>query len=118
MRYLITVVHDAPEPLDVPAELYAAMGDYVAKLTADGVLLDAAGLAPIEKAQRIDLRGGAIEVVDGPFAETKEQLGGYFLVGVDSEEEAIQVARGSIELHRDHFPGFDITHEIRRVLGE
>jgi hypothetical protein len=118
MRYLITVVHDGPEPLDVPAELYEAMGAYVSKLTADGVLLDGAGLAPIEKAKRIHLRGGAIEVVDGPFAETKEWVGGYFLVKVDSEEEAIEVARGSIELHRDHFPGFDVSHEIRRIMEE
>lgn len=116
MRYLITVVHDGPEPKDVPAELHEAMGAFVSKLTEDGSLVDAAGLARIEKAKRVDLRSGKVRVVDGPFAETKEWIGGYFVVEVDSEAQAIEIARQSVELHRKHFPGFDITHEVRQIM--
>jgi len=118
MRYLIMVVHDGPQPKDVPGELYEAMGSFVTKLTEDGTLVDAAGLGPVEEAKRIDLRGGQVTVVDGPFAESKEWIGGYFLVRVDSEEEALDVARGSIALHREHFPGFDVTHEVRKIQQE
>ena len=116
MRYLITVVHDAPEPEGAPAELYEAMGAFVSKLTDDGVLVDAAGLAPVEKAKRIDLRGGKVSVLDGPFAEAKEWIGGFFMVKVGSESEAMEIARQSVELHRKHFPGFDITHEVRQIM--
>jgi hypothetical protein len=108
MRYLITVVHDGPEPKNAPAELYEAMGAFVSKLTEDGTLIEAAGLAPIEKAKRVDLRSGSVRVIDGPFAETKEWIGGFFLVKVGSEAEAMEIAGQSVELHRRHFPGFVI----------
>lgn len=116
MRYLISVVHEGALPKDVPAELYEAMGKYVSKLTEDGVLLDGAGLAAIEEAKRVDLRDGRVTIVDGPFPETKEWVGGYFLVKVASEADAIGVARNSAELHRKHFPGFDVTHEVRQIM--
>lgn len=115
MRYLIMVVHTGPEPQNVPGALYQAMGELVTELTESGTLVDAAGLGPIDQAKRIDLRGGETTVVDGPFAESKEWIGGYFLVSVASEEEALDVARRSIDLHREHFPGFDVTHEVRKI---
>ena len=120
MRYLITVVHDGPHPApeNVPAALYQAMGELVGNLQSDGVFVDAAGLAPPEAAKRVVLDDGAIEIVEGPFTETREWLGGYFLVRVDSEAEAVEIARQSVELHRVHFPGFDITHEVRQILEE
>ncbi len=94
------------------------MGAFVSQLAADGVLVDAAGLAPVEKATRIDLRGGKVAVVDGPFAETKEWIGGYFILNVESEAKAIEHAKHSVELHRTHFPGFDISHEVRQIMDE
>lgn len=118
MRYLINVVHEGPEPEDVPAEMYEAMGAFVEQLDSDGVLVDACGLAPIEKATRINLRGGEVQTVDGPFAETKEWIGGYFILQVKSEAEAIEHAKHSVELHRKHFPGFDVTHEVRQIMDE
>jgi hypothetical protein len=116
MRYLISVIHDGPEPTDVPAALYQAMGAFVSKLKEDDVLIDAAGLARMEKAKRINLRGRKVTVVDGPYPETKEWLGGFFLVKVGSEKEALEIAQQSIDLHDEHFPGFDLTHEIRQVM--
>lgn len=116
MRYLISVVHDGPEPKGDASDLHEAMGAFVTKLTEDGTLVDAAGLAPIEKAKRVDLRSGKIRVLDGPFTEAKEWIGGFFMVQVASESEAVEIARQSAELHRKHFPGFDITHEVRQVM--
>jgi hypothetical protein len=116
MRYLITVVHENDIDQDkVPAGLYEDMGAFVAKLAADGVLIDANGLEPIEKATRVTLTGGEVKVVDGPFAESKEWIGGYFLLQVKSEAEAVEYAKQSIELHRTHVPWFEVSHEVRRI---
>lgn len=117
MRYLINVVHDRPEDYEGdPTDLHAAMGAFVAELAADGVLVDAAGLEPVEQATRVDLHGGNVKIVDGPFAEAKEWVGGYFIVQCRGQEEAVEIARRSVELHREHAPGFEIVHEVRRIL--
>jgi hypothetical protein len=117
MRYLINVVHEGPHDYEGdPTDLHEAMGAFVAELAADGVLVDGAGLEPTEHATRVDLRGGKVKTVDGPFAEAKEWVGGYFIVQCRSQAEAVEIARRSIELHREHAPGFDITHEVRRIL--
>lgn len=120
MRYLINVVHDGPEPAPetVPKELHEAMGNFVAKLAADGVLVDAAGLGPMEQAKRVDLHDGKIKIIDGPFAESKEWVGGYFVLQVRSEAEAVEYARQSVELHQTNIPGFDIIHEVRQIMDQ
>ncbi|GAB3223135.1 YciI family protein [Glycomyces halotolerans] len=120
MRYLINVVHEGGpiDPETVPAEMYEAMGGYVAKLAADGVLVDGAGLEPTERATRVDLHDGKVKILDGPFAEAKEWVGGYFIVQCRSQEEAVEIARQSVELHRKHAPGVDVVHEVRRIVDE
>ena len=119
MRYLINVVHDRPVDFEGdPTDLHEAMGAFVAKLAADGVLIDAAGLEPTEQGTRVDLHDGKVKIIDGPFAEAKEWVGGYFIVQCRSQEEAVEVARQSVELHRKHAPGFEIVHEVRRILDE
>jgi hypothetical protein len=73
------------------AERGAVVREYFAlteELRAAGAYVAGAPLQPTETASTIRLRDGAKLVTDGPFAETKEQLGGYFLVDVESEEEA------------------------------
>ncbi|WP_100445641.1 YciI family protein [Glycomyces xiaoerkulensis] len=119
MRYLINVVHEGPlDPKQVPAEMYEAMGEFVSGLAADGILVDAAGLEPTDRATRVDLHGGEVKVVDGPFAEAKEWVGGYFIVQCRSQDEAVEIARKSVELHRRHAPGVELVHEVRRIVDE
>lgn len=79
--------------------------DYVAELREKGILLDARPLRSAASAVTVRVRDGSVTVTDGPFAETKEQVGGYFLIEVDSLEEALNVASrwpgariGSIEV--------------------
>ncbi|MGH7623000.1 MAG: YciI family protein, partial [Gemmatimonadaceae bacterium] len=59
--------------------------------------------------------GGKLQVIDGPFTETKEVIGGYALVETKSREEADAVAREFMELHRVHWPEFECVSEVRRV---
>ena len=72
-------------------ELLAAMGKYNEELMKAGVLLDLSGLQPSSKGARVRFSGGKTTVIDGPFAETKEQLGGYYIVDVSHLDEAIDI---------------------------
>ncbi|WP_447776136.1 YciI family protein [Variovorax boronicumulans] len=68
--------------------------DYDAHLEALGKLVVAEALQPAGTAVTVRMRNDKLSVTDGPFAETSEQLGGFYLVDADSEEEALQLAAG------------------------
>jgi hypothetical protein len=74
-------------------ELLAAMGKYNEELMKAGVLVDLSGLQPSSKGARIKFSGGKRTVIDGPFAETKELIAGYWIIKVKSREEAIEWAK-------------------------
>jgi hypothetical protein len=74
-------------------ELLSAMGKYNEELMKAGVLLDLAGLQPSSKGARVKFSGGKRTVIDGPFTESKEVIGGYWIIQVKSREEAIEWAR-------------------------
>lgn len=76
-----------------PEPLIAAMADYHAELAKAGALVDASGLEPSSKGWRVKYSGGKRTVVDGPFAEAKELVGGYSIIQVKSREEAIEWAK-------------------------
>lgn len=73
-------------------ELRAETLDYVETLKADGRLIDARPLKSATAASTLRVRGGAITVTDGPFAETREQIGGFFLIEAADLNEAIRIA--------------------------
>ncbi len=70
-------------------EAVAAMGRYNEELTQAGVLLSLDGLHPTSEGARVSFAGASPSVTDGPFAETKEVLGGYWLIDVPSKDEAV-----------------------------
>lgn len=74
-------------------ELLSAMGKYNEELIKAGVLLDLAGLQPSSKGARIKFSGGKRTIVDGPFAESKELIAGYWIIQVKSREEALEWAK-------------------------
>jgi hypothetical protein len=69
------------------------MGKYNEELVKAGVMLDGAGLQPSSKGAKITFQNGKTQVTDGPFAETKELIAGYWMIRVKSKEEAIEWAR-------------------------
>lgn len=90
------------------AEAVAAMGKYNEELTKAGVLLALDGLQSPEKGARVSFAGGTASVTDGPFAEAKELIGGYWMIEASSKEEAVQWA--------SRCPGADgDTIEVRQV---
>ena len=94
MRFMI-IVKATPdsEAGRMPSEsLMAAMAAYHQELAQAGVLLDANGLQPSAKGWRIRYADGRRQAVDGPFAEAKEMVGGFFLLDTASEDEALAIA--------------------------
>lgn len=73
-------------------ECYASSAAYARDLHAKGKRVAASPLQPTSTAVSVRTRAGKRSVVDGPFAETREQLGGFFIVDADSREEAIEIA--------------------------
>lgn len=103
MRFMLIVKanKDSEAGIMPSEELISAMGKYNEELMKAGVLLDLAGLQPSSKGARIKFSGGRRTVIDGPFAETKELIGGYWIIQVKSREEAIEWARRAPCPHED-----------------
>ena len=95
MRFMMIVKADqSTEAGKLPSgQDLEEMGKYNEELIKAGVMLDGAGLHPSSKGVRLAFRNGAVEVIDGPFAETKELIAGYWIIQVKSREEAIEWAR-------------------------
>jgi hypothetical protein len=86
-------------------ELVAAMGEYNKQLMQSGVLVDLSGLQPTSKGARVKFSGGKPTVIDGPFAETKELIGGYWIINVKSKAEAIEWAKRAPAPHGQNQEG-------------
>ena len=94
-------------------ELLAAMGTYNEQLMKAGVLVDLAGLQPTSKGARVKFSNGKPTVIDGPFAETKELIGGYWIIQAKSREEAIEWAK---QAPAPHGTGQEGEIEIRQFF--
>jgi hypothetical protein len=114
MRVMLMIKGD-PEPGAAPSEeLLAAMGRYNDELENAGVLLDLAGLLPSAEGRRVKFSGGTRAVIDGPFAESKQLIAGYWILQVTSMDEAVEWAkRVPFEALSRIYPGeYGATGEI------
>ena len=97
MQYALLLYQDEATWTDwTEAQMQADMQEYAAldqTLTTEGVLRGGEALHPVESATSVRVRGGELMVTDGPFAETREQLGGFYLIEADDLDTAIGVAR-------------------------
>jgi hypothetical protein len=129
MRFMMIVKASQDSEAGVmPSEkLLGEMAKYNEQLVKAGVMLDGSGLKPSSKGARIKYSGSKRTVVDGPFAETKELVAGFWVIQVKSKEEAIEWAKrvpfedGEVELRpffelEDFAPGPAIEHHRR--IGE
>ena len=128
MRVMVLVkANEETEAEVMPStELLAEMGKYNEELVKAGIMLDGEGLHPSSKGARIQFSGDERSVVDGPFAETKELIAGYWLWQVRDMEEAIEWAQrcpnptgaeGVLEL-RPVFEAEDFGDEFTPELRE
>jgi hypothetical protein len=114
MRHMMLIRLD---PADAPTigpdpALTEDMDRLIEEMTKAGVLLDTAGLRPIEEAVRIRLSDGEVTVLDGPFTESKEVIGGYCLLQTRSREEAVEWGSRFLKLHG---PAWTMEVEIRQL---
>ena len=103
MRFMMIVkANKDSEAGKMPSEeLLTAMGKYNEELMKAGVLVDLSGLQASSKGARIKFSGGKRTVIDGPFAETRELIAGYWIINVKSKEEAIEWAKRAPNPHGD-----------------
>ncbi len=96
-----------------------ALMDAIDKLgkEAGSTMIGSGGLGPTATGARVRLSGGKITVVDGPFTEAKEIVGGYAQFELKSKQEAIEGAMRFMELHKKHWPGWEGETEIRTMVG-
>lgn len=93
MKYMLLVYHDEQSLSETEREhCYVESAQLAQQLNSSGQYLDASPLHPISTATSVRVREGKRLVTDGPFAETREQLGGYYLIDVRDLDEAIGIA--------------------------
>jgi hypothetical protein len=114
MRYMMFIKHTEDyRGKPIPPALIEAMGEFIGEYAKQGKFIDGAGLKSSHKGKKVQLRDGKLRVVDGPFTESKELVGGYAIVDVESDEEALDMATKFMELHRVHWPEFEGESELR-----
>lgn len=127
MRFMLLVIPKAYESAGAdfvpPADLVAKMTAFNQSMVQAGIVLALDGLHPPPKATRIAFSGGKTTVVDGPFAEAKEMIGGYWMIQVRSKAEAVEWARRAPMLDGDMIEVRQIQEldefppEIQRAAG-
>ncbi|MCP1495775.1 hypothetical protein J2Y86_000482 [Pseudomonas migulae] len=114
MRFMIIIKASADSEAGVmpSEELLTAMGNYNEELAKAGILLAGEGLHPSSKGARVRFSSDKRTVIDGPFAETKELIAGFWLWQVKSKEEAIEWVKRC----PNPMPGTESEIEIRQVF--
>jgi hypothetical protein len=132
MRFMMLMIPRVYQP-DIPAaerageefapdaKIVAAMMKYNEELAKAGALIALDGLQPVSKGARISFSGGKGTVTDGPFAETREVVGGYWMIQVKSKEEAVEWAKrcpaqdGDLIEVRQVFEMSDFPPEVQKA---
>ncbi len=109
---MIKATKNSEEGVLPSSELLKAMGKYNEELIQAGIMLAGDGLKPSKDGKRVLLSGSTRTVVDGPFAETKELLAGYWLWEVQSMDEALEWVRRC----PDPMPGEETAIELRPLF--
>lgn len=96
--------------------LDAAMGELMDEWTKTGAMVSAAGLKPTSQGARVRLSPGKVMVTDGPFAESKEVIGGFFILEAPDKAAAVEMTRRFVEVHRRVLgDSFVLQCEVRQV---
>src|SRR5262245_49417153 len=118
MRYMMLVKGNKDYEAGTPPkkELMEAVAKHGAALAKAGILLETGGLMPSSKGARILVSDGNLNVIDGPFSEAKEVIGGFGILKADSKEEAIKLGKIFMQIHIDALgPGYEGELEIRQM---
>ena len=118
MRYMMVVkgdenFRDSGPP---PKALMDAIAQLGIEASTKGTLISVGGLMHTSKGASVKVRDGKLVITDGPFSEAKEVIGGFSIFELASLDEAKEEARKFMELHRQHWPGWEGDCEIRPMF--
>jgi hypothetical protein len=111
MRFMFIVksAHSSPPT----PELLEAMHKLADREIKAGRMLDNGGLMPLAAGAQVRIADGKLSVIDGPFVEAKEVIGGYAIFELPGKEEALASAKEFMQLHKDLMPSWEGTCELR-----
>jgi hypothetical protein len=111
MRFMFIVksAHSGPPT----PKLIEAMHKLADREIKAGRMLDSGGLTPLTMGAQVRIANGQLSVLDGPFVEAKEVIGGYAIFELQGKEEAVASATEFMQLHKDLMPGWEGTCELR-----
>ena len=115
MRFMM-LVKSAENSGPPPKELMEAIAKLGEEASKAGNMIETGGLAPAAMSTRVRLAQGKITALDGPFAETRELVGGYAIFEFSSKQEAVESTLNFMELHREFWPGWEGETEIRQIF--
>ena len=115
MRFMsfVTSAHAGPPT----PELIEAMNKLADREIKAGRMIDMGGLMPVAMGAQVRIADGKLSVIDGPFVEAKEVIGGYAIMEFRNKEEALASAVEFMQLHKDFMPGWEGTCEVRAFAG-
>jgi len=120
MRFMMIVKATKDSEAGTPPnpKLMAAVSKLAEEANKAGLIISSGGLLPSSQGARIRVSGGKTSVIDGPFAETKELVGGYAIFDLKSKEEAIEMGAHFMQVHGDIMgPSYEGELEIRPIVG-
>jgi hypothetical protein len=116
MRFMM-LVKSAENSSPPPKGLMDAIGKLAEDAVKAGTMIESGGLAPTAMSSRVRLSKGQLATIDGPFTEAKEVVGGYAVFELKSKKEAVESAVVFMELHKQHWPGWEGETEVRQIFG-
>jgi hypothetical protein len=114
MRFMMIVKH-AENQGPPPKALMDAIAKIAGEAVTAGTMLGNGGLKSTAQGARVRLSKAQVTVTDGPFTEAKEVVGGYAQFELKSKDEAIKSAVRFMELHKQHWPGWEGETEVREM---
>lgn len=111
--YVVTPAHAVPPT----PELMDAVHKLADREIKAGRMLDSGALMPRTLGAQVRIADGELSVIDGPFVEAKEVIGGYAIFELKDKEEAVEKAVEFMQVHRDYMPGWEGTCEVRAFAG-
>ena len=116
MKFMM-IVKSVERSVPPPQALMEAIDKLGLEAVKAGTMVASGGLAPTAASTCVRLSRGQLTKIDGPFTEAKEVIGGYAIFDLKSKEEAIEGAMRFMELHKQHWPGWEGETEIRQIFG-
>ena len=115
MRFMYIVTSPQPNRYPNPA-LMEAIQKLADREIKAGRMIDSGGLMPVATGAQVRVSHGKLNVVDGPFVEAKELIGGYAIFELRDKEEAVAAAVEFMQLHKQHMPDWEGTCEVRAFV--